>query len=85
MIVEIWYEDSLERASNYIPWKARVTLVLMENNLWEFASKGVTMSTNPQELAIHNLNDVKDKMLILDAVKDRLILYIDENTSTKAM
>jgi hypothetical protein len=46
------FEDRLEGASNFIPWKARVTLVLMENGLWEFANTIVTPPTDPKDLVI---------------------------------
>jgi hypothetical protein len=40
--VVLRFEDGLKSASNFIPWKARVTLILMENGLWYFANKIVT-------------------------------------------
>jgi hypothetical protein len=33
------FEDRLEGASNYNPWKERITLVLMENGIREFVDK----------------------------------------------
>jgi hypothetical protein len=68
------FEDILEGASNFAPWKVRVTLILMENGLWEFANTIVTPLTDPQGLIIHNQKDVKARRIILDAVKDNLKL-----------
>jgi hypothetical protein len=67
------FEDMLEGASNFIPWKARVTLIFMENGLWKFANTIVTPSMDPQQLVIHNQMDVKARRIILDAVKGHLI------------
>ena len=51
--------------------------------MWELTRTVVTVSTNPQELATHNLKNLKAKRTILDVVKDHLILRIDGNTLTK--
>jgi hypothetical protein len=64
------FEDRLDGASNFVPWKARVTLLLMENGLWDFANTIVTPSTDPKNLATHELKDVKSRQIILDAMKE---------------
>jgi hypothetical protein len=79
------FEDRLEGASNFVPWKARVTLVLMENGLWEFANTKVTPPMDPKDLAAHELKDVKARRIILDAVKDHLIPHISEKKSAREM
>jgi hypothetical protein len=75
----------LEGASNFIPWKARVTLILMENGFWEFANTTLTPPTDPKELEFHNQKDVKAKRIILDAVKDHLIPHLFEKKSAREM
>jgi hypothetical protein len=79
------FEDMLDGASNFVPWKARVTLVLMENGLWEFANTKVTPPTDPKDLAAHELKDVKVRRIILDAMKDHLIPRISEKKSSREM
>jgi hypothetical protein len=81
----LMFEYGLDSASNFVPCKARITLVLMENGLWEFANTKVTPPTNPKDLAVHELKDVKAKRIILDAVKDHLIPHISEKKSAKEM
>jgi hypothetical protein len=78
-------EDKLDSASNFVPWKARVTLVLMENELWEFANTKVTQPTDPKDLATHELKDVKARRIILNVVKDHLILHTCEKKSAREM
>lgn len=77
------YEDRMECASNYNLWNARVTLVMLENGLWEFANTIVTPPTDPKDLDAHNLKDVKAKKIILEVVKGHLIPH--KKKSTKAM
>jgi hypothetical protein len=79
------FEDRLEGASNFVPWKARVTLILMENGLWDFANTIVTPPTDPKDLAAHELKDVKARRIILDAVKDHLIPHLSEKKSAREM
>jgi hypothetical protein len=83
--VGLRFENRMEGASNFVPWKARVTLVLMENGLWEFANTIITPSTDPKDLATHELKDVKSRRIILYAVNDHLIPHISEKKSTREM
>jgi hypothetical protein len=60
-------------------------LVLMENDIWEFANSIVMPPTNPKELVVHNLKDVKDRRIILDGVRDHLIPHLSGKNSSKEM
>jgi hypothetical protein len=73
------FEDRLDIASKFIPWKVKVTLVVMENELWEFSNTIMTPSTNPKDMATHELKDVKARRIILDAIKDHLIPHISNS------
>jgi len=64
------FKDRLEGASNFIPWKARVTLILMENGLWDFGNTIVTPPMDPKDLAIYEQKDVKARGIILNVVND---------------
>jgi hypothetical protein len=50
VVASFRFEDRLDGASNFVPWKARVTLVLMENGLWEFANTKATPPMDPKDL-----------------------------------
>ena len=55
-------EDRLEGASNFIPWKERVTLLLEEFELWDINKEVFTISaTNPGPLDEYNKKNVKEK------------------------
>jgi hypothetical protein len=42
-------EDRLDGASNFLSWKARVTLALKEYDLWELVDKVVAPPTDPAD------------------------------------
>jgi hypothetical protein len=67
------FEDRLDGVSNYSPWKEQIMLVLMENDIWEFANSIMMPPTDPKELAAHKLKDVKLRCIVLNKVKDHLI------------
>jgi hypothetical protein len=79
------FEDRLEGASNYSPWKERIALVLMENGIWEFADQKLTPPTDATQLADHNKKDVKARRIILDAVKDHVIPHLSGKKTTRDM
>ena len=82
---DLRFEGRLDGASNPVPWKARVTLVLMENGLLKFANTKATPSTDPKDLAAHELKDMKSMRIILDAVKDHFIPHVSEKKSSREM
>jgi hypothetical protein len=81
--VDLRLEDKLEGASNFVPWKERVTLVLMENMLWEFSNTIMIPLIDPKDLIAHELKDMKSRRIILDEMKDHLIPRIFEKKSTR--
>ena len=79
------FEDRLDRVSNCSPWKERIMLVLMENDIWEFSNSIATPPMNPKELAAHNLKDVKARRIILDGAKDHLIPHLSGKSLARDM
>jgi hypothetical protein len=45
----------------------------------------VTPPTNPQQLVTHDKRGVRAEWIILDAIKDHLILHVSEKKTTKEM
>jgi hypothetical protein len=60
-------------------------LVLMENDIWEFANSIVAPPMNQKDLAIHKLKDVKARRIILDGEKDHLIPHLSGKTTARDM
>ena len=76
-------EDRLDGARNFVPWKARILLVLEENELWEEVVRNTTTnpiaipsSTDAVAFAAFNKKYIKARRIILDAVKDHVIPHI---------
>ena len=76
-------EDKLDGESNFLSWKARVTLVLKEYDLWKLVDKVVTPLTDPTTLDAHNKKDIKEERVLLDLVKDHLIPHLNKKKTTK--
>jgi hypothetical protein len=79
------FEDRLHEVSNNSPWKERIMLVLMENDIWEITNSIVAPPTDPKDLASHHLKDVKARRIILDRVKDHLIPHLSGKNSSRHM
>jgi hypothetical protein len=85
MVNTLNIEDKLEGATNFQDWKARILLLLEENDLKEYVEGLVPSPTDPQELIAHKKNEVKSKQILLDSMKDHLNPHIYEKKTTKDM
>ena len=70
----------IEGAANFSPWKARISLILEENELWDIVH-GTT--TNPVVVPADAIDkvafmkkDIRARRVSLDAVKDHVIPHI---------
>ena len=84
MVFGIIDDDILDGATNVSPWKARITLILEENELWDIVH---STTTNPVVVPADAVDkptfmkrDVKARRIILDAVKDHIIPHISAKT-----
>lgn len=77
--------DKLECASNFIPWKCNLQMFLEEAEIWDHVVKEITTPTNLKLLVGHIKEEAKQKRLILDLVKDRLIAHIAKKIIEKLM
>jgi len=75
----------LEGVSNFVTWKCRLQNLLEEVELWYLVDKDVTPPTNPKDLVEHTKKSVKEKWIVLDLVKDHLILHIAGKKMVKDM
>ena len=77
-------EDSLDGAGNFVPWRARILLVLEENELWDEVVNNTTThpivipnaTTDPLALISFEKKDINAMRIILDAVKYHVIPHI---------
>ena len=82
-MLSIRYEDRLDGVSNYLPWKVRMIFVLKEWTIWTFANTKVTKPTNKYELEVHEMLEARDDKVIINGVKDHIILHLVEKKTTK--
>lgn len=85
MSTSLRVEDKLDGASNFSPWKEQIMLILEVNDLLDLTKPIVTPPTVATQLAEHNKKDAKARILILDAVRDHIILQLSGKKSTKEM
>ena len=80
-------EDRLDGTGNFLPWKARILVILEENELWPDIVRNTTADpvVIPAETDVvaHSAfikKDCKARRIILDAVKDHIIPHISGKT-----
>lgn len=69
-------EERSKGAKNWSPWKARIMLILEEQELWDIVEQTVVLPTDPIALADFKKANVEAKRIILDAVKDHVIPHV---------
>ena len=80
-------EDRLDGAGNFIPWKARIMLILEENVSWDEVVHNTTTvpivippTIDAATFTAFNKKDIKSRRIILDAVKAHVIPHILSKT-----
>jgi hypothetical protein len=77
------FEDRLDGASNFCPWREHIGLVLEDNGLLEIAEGKVVAHIDPVQLAAHNKKDVKARRIIVDGVKGDIISHLFGKKTSK--
>ena len=89
MATGLRFEDRLDGAVNFSPWKERITLIPQENELWDIVentqTSPVTMPTDATLLAAYTKKNIKAKRIILDAIKDHVIPHVTEKSNAYEM
>jgi hypothetical protein len=75
-------EDRLAGASNFCPWRERISLVLEENGLLEIAEGKLATLVDPVQLVAHTTKDVKARWILVDGVKDHIPHLSSKKTAT---
>ena len=78
-------EDRLEGASNFIPWKSRVLLLLEENDLLLFVNAKVPEPEAEEDKPRWRKDDAKARRILVDSVRDHFVPQISEKTTTRRM
>lgn len=77
--------DRLEGASNFTPWKYKLQMLLEEVELWEHVDKEITTPTDPKQLVEYYKEEAKEKIIILNLVKDHLFTHNEKKKIGKVM
>ena len=77
-MMRIRYEYRLDGISNYLPWKFRITVVLKEWKIWNFANTKMTKPTDKDDLEEHEYLESIAHRLIVDGVNDHLIPQLEK-------
>lgn len=74
-------QDSLDRASNFLVWKARILSILDRHRIKAFALRTVAIPVDPVDNEKYEEAMAKAKCIILDGVKD----HVAEKETAKEM
>ena len=69
-------QDRLDRASNFVVWKARILSVLDRNHVKNFALKVIAIPVDPNDNDKYEEAMARAKCIILDKVKDHVVPHI---------
>jgi len=78
-------QDKLNRASNYVIWKARMSFLLDEHALKTYVDSVVDEPTDADPLKKYKAEMGKAKRMILDGVKDHVVCHIASRATAKEM
>ena len=68
-MISMKVEDRLEGASNFIPWKSRVLLLLEENDLLQCVNEKVPEPEAEEDKPHWRKNDAKARRILVDSVR----------------
>jgi hypothetical protein len=75
----------LEGVENFRAWKYRIGLILEENDLARFVKEEVPEPVDAAYKAKHHKNIIRAKRIIVDSIKDHLILQVSSKKIPKEM
>ena len=78
-------EDRLEGASNFIPWKSRVLLLLEENDLLQYVKAKVPEPEAKEDKPPWGKDGAKARRILVDSVRDHLVAQISEKSMARRM
>lgn len=78
-------QDRLDRASNYVIWKARISYLLDEHDLKTYIDSVVDVPVDVDPLKKYKKEMAKSKRLILDGVRDHVVSHIARKGTAQQM
>ena len=78
-------QDRLDGASNFGAWKVQIMFLLDEFGLKDYAKKGVAEPSDLDKLRLFKRQLAKTKRMILDGLRDHVVLHVAGKDMTKEM
>ena len=78
-------QDRLDRASNFVIWKAKFLAILDKHRIKDYALKVVVEPVDIDPLKKYEEAQTKAKCMILDGVKDHVVPHIAEKETAREM
>eukprot|EP00253_Pinus_taeda_P034531 PITA_34531 len=78
-------QDRLDGASNFGVWKVRMMFLLDGFGLKDYAKKGVAEPSDLDKLRLFQRQVAKTKRMILDGLRDHVVLHVASKETTKEM
>jgi len=78
-------QDNLDRASNFVVWKARILSILGIHRIKGFTLRVMAIPVDLVANERYKETMAKAKCIILDGVKDHVVPHIAEKETTKEM
>ena len=78
-------QDSLDVTSNFVVWKARLTLLLEENGIKDYVTTIVVVPIDVTQLVTYKKDDAKERRIILHGIKDHIFPHILKLGTMKKM
>ena len=83
--MEVRDQDRLDRASNFVVWKARILSIVDRNRVKHFALRMIAIQVDPNDNEKYEEAKARAKSIILDGVKDHVVPHIVEKDTTNEM
>ena len=78
-------EDHLDKATDFISWKSRVLLILVENDLLNLVNEKVTGPEVEEDKSHWRRSDARARRILVDSVMDHLVPQISQKKTTRKM
>jgi len=75
----------LDKASNFVVWKAKILSVLDRNHIKHFALRTIAIPVDPTDNDRYEDAMARAKSIILDGVKDHIVPHISKKNMTQEM
>ena len=88
MATGLRFEDRLEGAGNFNPWKERIVLLFKEVELWDIVGDTVVVPDETADAAAYSAyqkRNIKAQRILMDAIKDHIMPHVSSKDNAFEM